>query len=792
MMNMPSVSFERIEQIFQQSNAKVLSLDCFDTLFWRNVSRPFDIFTRLQHGLCPLARGVAEADARKKKRIATGLEEVSLAEIYGELKGQFDAEQQQQMMEHELALEINNGFLFPPALALLRQAKARGIRTIIVSDTYLDAGQLSRLLAAHCDEIPDLIDHIYCSSEFGHSKSGSLWPEIVQREQVKPQDIFHVGDNHRADYLQPVKSGITAIHFKQNEALVTNVLEQRSIAAKLLFPACGATAPVPSLFHACYSVALRNEISSEQLTGWTTLGPILYAFALFIKQQRDLMPGVRLGFLMRDGYMLREAYHALYPDEQSASLNISRFTAIKSAFHSRQSIVDYLGKTLRAAERVTAAGFDMISRHLMLSERRKKKIASQLQLHNHSADYLYKSLLSHEVVKETLARSAACRQRLITHLQNKLQLQPGETLMLIDLGYAGTAQNLLAPLLEETLNIQVRGCYLIAAWTAGWQQNRTALVNPDTADFRLIRTLTRFIASFEMLCSSHGFSVVDYTDDGEPIGEGVMHSEKMISAVKAIQHEALRCVRQAGERAIPASPALWDSAAIDLVRYTYFPLAIETDLLQHLTFDINMGTDATQQMVDAEKAIGYMRRYGVARLAQDENSESRTNTPSELRHCGIEYSLSLLSASRNALSWSLSQSSQRQQPLEVLFIRNDQPPLTEKLFATSTFDGFFSIYIPMVTAEVVIAIGNSLRDFEVDSLSLTSQQALYKSIEQQQSYRLDKDKDYFIDGATQHDKLVLNMQPDGFIYVKPQKSPAQAVLHFVYRPLNPQIQAVND
>jgi len=782
-MSTPSVSFDRIEQLFQASDVKVLSLDCFDTLFWRNVSRPFEIFTQLQHGLCPVARPRAEADARKKKHIATGLEEVSLAEIYAELAGQFDTEQQQHMIEHELKLEIENGFLFLPALALLRQAKMRGIRTIVVSDTYFTARQLERLLASHCDEIPTLIDHIYCSSEHGRGKTGALWPEIIQLEQVDPQDIFHAGDNLQADYLKPAKVGITAVHFKQNEAMITNVLEQRTVAAKLLFPACGAAAPVPSLFHACYSIALRDEISTEQLTGWTVLGPILYAFARFLKQQRDLTPGIRLGFLMRDGYMLREAYHALYPEETSASLSISRFTAIKSSFHSRESIVDYLGKTLRAAERVTPSGFAMIARHLMLSEVRKKKIASQLKKHNDSTEQLYKLLLAREVVQETLSRSAACRRRLIAHLQNTLHLQPGETLMLVDLGYAGTAQNLLAPLLEKALNIHVRGCYLIAAWTPGWHHNRTALVNPDNADFRFIRTLTRFIASFEMLCSSHGFSVVDYSENGEPIGESESPSANMLSSIAAIQREAIRCVRLADEQAIPDSAALWDSAAIDLVRYTYFPLAVETELLQRLTFDVNMGTDATQKMVDVQKAISYMRRYGVARLAQDENSETRTNTPSELRNCGMEYSLSLMTASRYALSWSLSHGSQRQQELEVLFIRGEQPPMINKLFATSTFDGFFSIYIPLVTPEVVIAIGKSLSDFEVYSASMTSQQALYKSTEQQQSCLLEKDKDYFIDGATQINNLAVNMQDEGFIYFKLPEPKMKSVLHFIYRPL---------
>jgi len=783
-MNTSSVSFQQITDEFLARDFKVLSLDCFDTLFWRNVSRPFDIFTRLQHGLCPVARTVAEATARKKNLVTTGSEEASLTAIYAELHQQFDAEQQQTMIEHELALEIDHGFLFPPALALLRQAKARGIRTIIVSDTYFNAQQLRRLLTAHCDEIPSLVDHIYCSSESGKAKSGSLWPEIIQHEQVEPQAIFHAGDNLFADYRQPIKTGIHALHFLQNEEPVSKVLEQRTVAAKMLFPACGATAPVPSFFHGCYSVALRNDISSEQLTGWTVLGPILYAFARFIKQQCDQTPGTRPGFLMRDGYMLREAYHTLYPEAESGILSISRFTAIRSSFHSRKSIADYLLKTLSGSERISGPGLAMISRHMMLSTAHRNKLESLLKKNNSSAALLHKFLLSHDVVRETLARSLACRQRMITHLQKNMQLQPGDTLMLVDLGYAGTAQNLLGPLLEQALTVQVRGCYLIAAWTPGWKENRTGLVNPDTADFRLIRTLTRFIASFEMLCSSHTLSVVDYNEAGEPVGEGASPSDQMLSIIRAIQREALNCVRLAGEQAIPASQALWDSAAIDLARYTYFTQAIETDRLERLTFDINMGTQAMKKIVDRQQGINYMRRYGVSRLAQDEDDASRTNIPSELRHCGIEYSLSLMAASRHALTWSLSQGSQRQQALEVMFVHDDQPPLIEELVATSTFDGFYSLYIPLVTHEVVITLGKTLRNVEIYSVSLVPQQALHKSSEQKQSHSLEKDKDYFIDGATQVNNLALNIQDGGFIYFKLQETPFRAMLHFVYRPLS--------
>lgn len=782
-----SVSFKDIEQCFLNSDAKLLSLDCFDTLYWRNVSRPFDIFTRLGHGICPVARTQAEAKARVKKRMTSGMEEVSISEIYAELDGHINPEEQKRLIEHELALEIEHGFLFPPALALLRQAKARGIRTIIVSDIYYNAEQLSRLLAAHSDEILTLIDHIYCSVDFGHGKSTKLWPVIIQHEQVQPQDIFHAGDNFSADYKHPAKLGVNAIHFKQNEAPIVTALEQRNIAANLLFPSSRVTAPIPSYFHACYSMALRNEISGTQLTAWTMLGPVMYAFARFIRQQSDRTPGIKLGFLMRDGYMPREAYQTLYPEETCASLRISRLTAICSAFHDRSSITDYLCDKLVGSERVTAAGFKMIAKHLMLSSAHRKQITAQLEKHHYSAEYLYKKLLSDTIVQETLARSAAFRRRLIAHLRNEIQLQPGDTLMFVDLGYSGTAQNLLGPLLEKELNIKVQGCYLIAGWTPGWHKNRTAMVNPATADFRLIRTLTRFIASFEMFCSSHDFSVTDYSDGGKPTGKDNSPLQHMLPEIRQLQQQALDCVRMAAEQAIPVSQSLWDSAAIDLARYLYLPQSEETDLLERMTFDVNLGTEVTQKIVDTQRALDYMRRYGVSRLTLDESDEQRTNNPSELRHHGIEYALSLFASSRYALSWSLANSNQRRQAMEVIFIANGQHTDCRTFSASSTFDGYVSLYIPLVTPELVVLAGKTLRDIEIYSVNVIEQNAIYKSGENQHSQALVLGQDYVIDGATQVNNMLLNMQDGGFIYFRLPQISAQSVLHIVYRPINEKI-----
>ena len=110
-----------------------LSLDCFDTLLWRNVHAPRDVFAEIDlpgGGIEPRvwAEGAAHrlSFARRKTR------EVSLAEIYQRLLTRGTPEEIAAAVEHEIALEVRHCFAFAPVVALMREARARGLRIVIV------------------------------------------------------------------------------------------------------------------------------------------------------------------------------------------------------------------------------------------------------------------------------------------------------------------------------------------------------------------------------------------------------------------------------------------------------------------------------------------------------------------------------------------------------------------------------------------------------------------------------------------------------------------------------------
>ncbi len=64
-------------------NIEILSLDCFDTLIWRNVNRPMDVFHDLDIADCTMElRVLAEKRARKALILNTKKNEVTISEIY--------------------------------------------------------------------------------------------------------------------------------------------------------------------------------------------------------------------------------------------------------------------------------------------------------------------------------------------------------------------------------------------------------------------------------------------------------------------------------------------------------------------------------------------------------------------------------------------------------------------------------------------------------------------------------------------------------------------------------------
>src|SRR4051812_46947411 len=139
---------------------EILSLDCFDTLIWRNTHAPTDVFAELAHpggGVEP--RMWAETNARKSAFSKRGLKEIGIEDVYRKMLTESDDASVAAAVAAELALEARHAFAFAPTVALIRKAKRRGLKVVIVSDMYLSEAQLrGHIAAAAGDDVLAMID----------------------------------------------------------------------------------------------------------------------------------------------------------------------------------------------------------------------------------------------------------------------------------------------------------------------------------------------------------------------------------------------------------------------------------------------------------------------------------------------------------------------------------------------------------------------------------------------------------------------------------------------------------
>src|SRR5690606_24944551 len=211
-----SISPHNLDSLLDQYPAvQCLSLDCFDTLLWRDTHAPRDIF----HGLPDMTiiqRSSAESHARRAAMARGRGNEITIEEIYAQLMPNGSMADRKRAIDAEIAAEARHCFAFAPTVKLMQAAKAKGLKVVIVSDTYLSADQLLGLIAqSGGEDIAALIDQVFCSCQYGKSKAGGRYQDVLRKLKIEPRSILHIGDNRRADVEGVARFGVHTAHLLQ-------------------------------------------------------------------------------------------------------------------------------------------------------------------------------------------------------------------------------------------------------------------------------------------------------------------------------------------------------------------------------------------------------------------------------------------------------------------------------------------------------------------------------------------------------------------------------------------------
>ena len=293
-------------------DARVLSVDVFDTLVLRAVPRPVDTFpliAALAHERGALqahvtgaqfasVRACAEAGARRQAHQLRGSHEVSLDEIYQAMPAEWFQRGTQELARAELDITCEVAYANQAVLALVRESDRRGLPVVLTSDTFFSSADLKTLLR-RCDIEPEWFAHLVVSSEYGVSKhEGGLFTHLRNLfPQVPVAAIHHLGDHPYSDVEQASRAGLTAILHDNGQAALGPI-------ARLETQRYGAVLPT---LHSLRALATRIDAPRETEGRWwfslgaAHLGPALAAFAEWILDEctRDGISTIRP--LMREG-----------------------------------------------------------------------------------------------------------------------------------------------------------------------------------------------------------------------------------------------------------------------------------------------------------------------------------------------------------------------------------------------------------------------------------------------------------------------------------------------------------
>lgn len=320
----------------------VISFDIFDTLIFRPMSLPTDVFYLIGERLGVMdfknIRVWAEWDARMKCKQRHGHMEVSLKEIWENLAEDtgLDAEEGVRV---ECEIEEALCYANPYMLQVWQRLQTLGKRMIIVSGMYLPRECIERIL---CKAGYTGAERIYISNEYGENKAdGSLFRHVMYdlygkslKGKVQPgkdisgtnnsacnnKDIVHIGDNPHSDHKMAKVCGLDIMPYQNVNKNV------------LLYRPMDMSSMIGGAYRGLVSNHLYNGSGNYSLDyeyGYLYGGLFVLGYCHFVHEYFKLHHLDKLLFLARDGDALRKVYSKLYPDDPTEYVYWSRKAATK-------------------------------------------------------------------------------------------------------------------------------------------------------------------------------------------------------------------------------------------------------------------------------------------------------------------------------------------------------------------------------------------------------------------------------------------------------------------------------
>lgn len=306
------------EYIKKVSEYDVVSFDIFDTLIFRPLTEPTDLFYFVGNDLGFMdfknVRMQAEYEARMQCYKKNKHMEIGIKDIWDELE-KMTGIPAIKGIELEMQYEMRFCYANPFMQKVYKGLQKLGKKIIITSDMYLPAEFLEKMLKKNGYTG---FSHIFISNEYKASKAEGDLYDVVKADAAKNGRMIHIGDNQHSDIAMAKKRKVDALHYQN--------VNQYS----LMYRPYDMSAIIGSAYRGIVNNYLYNGLnvySKPYEFGFIYGGLFVLGYCNFIHRYCETNGINKVLFLSRDGDILMQAYKMLYPNESFEYVYWSRRAA---------------------------------------------------------------------------------------------------------------------------------------------------------------------------------------------------------------------------------------------------------------------------------------------------------------------------------------------------------------------------------------------------------------------------------------------------------------------------------
>ncbi|MCU4674746.1 hypothetical protein N7931_03775 [Catenovulum sp. 2E275] len=574
-----------------------ISVDIFDTIVFRKVAKPTDIF-KLAFNTCAIQgeTGWSAQDfvsyrinAERKSRSLVGHREVSLCDIYDQLP--INKSFQTQLMNCELAVESEQTFVFEELVELLKSMQGSGKQIVLISDMYLSADQIKQ----YCFQLDPFLCSlpIFVSSEVKATKRNGLLFEHVRKQlNITYKRWLHVGDHAISDYKVPISLGMNAILTQQGLDFQTiTQIEEKGFQFSCSFNSAR-----------CIAASCQKDFNLSYQLGAYVWGPILFGFVDWIIEKSFSLQAKHILCIMREGELLKELLESRIRSlgEDGVKVNLL-FASRKSVFWAGvetesekwfeqllQTMTQVMGYTVRAFCR----DFQITSKSFYNFYELNLKHTDSIK---YESSTLYQNLILKAYEnKHKIAQFIDSQNRAFKRHFNSLNCELSDSIV-VDLGYGGTTQHYL----EQLLNCQAKANLLFYANRRIYrfinQTQYCSYIDSHNAAWAINEIFARSPECIEALLVGYTGTTLNYESSGCPmLGETIKENQ---SAVEEFTQGVIaffsNFVKYFNGKHIEQSQV----TAI-LARYIQAPTYEESSIIKDLLHEDNFGANNLYPVID--------------------------------------------------------------------------------------------------------------------------------------------------------------------------------------------------